>query len=388
MPKPSSRPGFERLPAALMLIARTAVLSFASAGLLAAAAVAAETSESSAASIVSDLGLRVAADPVRERAGWKPPRKILLSPLMHDDLPALQQVAPAVQFIEVSATTPASAIADADAAMGVCDEKTLRAAPQLQWIQLITAGVEQCVRQPYIRERQPLVTNLQRVAAAPMAEHVLAMMLFLSRHFDYFLAQQQRGHWSRSDRFPQPIDLKGKTLLVAGLGGIGTEVARRAYAFGMRITATRASAAAGPDFVSYVGSPEELLKLARDADFIVNCTPLTPQTSGMFNKQFFGVMKPSAYFFNVGRGGSVVTADLIDALRAGRIAGAGLDVIDPEPLPASSPLWHLRNVIITPHISAFTPVANDMRLAVLQENLRRYDAGEPMLSVVDIERGY
>ncbi|MFI4869800.1 MAG: D-2-hydroxyacid dehydrogenase [Steroidobacterales bacterium] len=326
---------------------------------------------------------------MRERMGWKPPRRILVSPAIHDDLPKLQQITPNVQFIEVSATTPASDIADADAAIGVCDEKTLRAAPHVQWLQLLTAGAERCVQQSFIRERQPLVTNMQRAAAATMAEHVLGMMLVLSRHFDYFLVQQQRAHWAKaSDHFPQPADLKGKTLLVAGLGGIGTEVAKRAYAFGMRVTATRASGSAGPDYVSYVGSPDELLKLAKDADFVVNCLPLTPQTTGVFNKEVFGVMKPSAYFINVGRGGSVVTADLTGALKAGRIAGAGLDVTDPEPLPASSPLWHLKNVMITPHISAFTPVANDMRLAILRENLRRYDAGEPMLSVVDIERGY
>ncbi len=386
MPRPASRAGFDRLASRLIRVSSAIALGwFTGATLLAATA---ETPAPSAASIVSDLGLRVAADPVRQRSGWKPPRKILVSPGIHDDLPGLRQVAPAVQFIEVSANTPASAIADADAAIGVCDDKTLRAAPQLQWIQLLSAGVEYCVQQALIRERQPLVTNMQRAAAAPMAEHVLGMMLVLSRHFDYFLVQQQRGHWSRSDHYPEPIDLKGKTLLVAGLGGIGTEVARRASAFGMRVTATRASGSAGPDYVSYVGSPDELLKLAKDADFIVNCTPLTPQTTGLFNKEFFGAMKPSAYFFNVGRGGSVVTADLIGALKQGRIAGAGLDVTDPEPLPSNSPLWHLKNVMITPHISGLTPVARDLRMAILQENLRRYEAGDPMLSVVDIERGY
>jgi len=137
-----------------------------------------------------------------------------------------------------------------------------------------------------------------------------------------------------------------------------------------------------------VGAPDELVKLAKDADFIVNCTPLTRETTGLFNKEVFAIMKPSAYFINVGRGGSVVTADLIQALKAGRIAGAGLDVTDPEPLPARSALWHLSNVVITPHVSAYSPMASDMGVAVLQENLRRYVAGEPMLSVVDIERGY
>ena len=179
-------------------------------------------------------------------------------------------------------------------------------------------------------------------------------------------------------------DLEGKTVLVVGLGGIGTEVAKRAHALGMRVIATRASGRTGPDYVSYVGLPDELLKLARDADFVVNCTPLTPQTTGIFNQAFFGTLKRSAYFLNVGRGKSVVTADLVAALGTGKIAGAGLDVVDPEPLPADNPLWRPPNVIITPHVSADTPASLAIYSLLLRENLRRYMAGEPMLSVVDM----
>jgi phosphoglycerate dehydrogenase-like enzyme len=201
------------------------------------------------------------------------------------------------------------------------------------------------------------------------------------------MRQQEQAVWARGA--PQEsTDLDGKTVLVVGLGGIGTEVARRAHALGMRVTATRASGHEGPDFVSYVGLPDELLKLTRDADYIVNCTPLTPETTGMFNREFFAAMKPSAYFLSVGRGRSTVTADLIAALREGRIAGAGLDVVDPEPLPADSPLWKLPNVIITPHVSANTEVSREQRDALLRENLRRFVAGDRMLAVVDIERGY
>ena len=117
-------------------------------------------------------------------------------------------------------------------------------------------------------------------------------------------------------------------------------------------------------------------------------TPLTPQTRGMFDARFFATAKPGAFFFNVGRGGSVVQQDLVAALESGRLAGAGLDVTDPEPLPADSPLWKMSNVIITPHVSAASDLGNAARLAVAAENLRRYVAGERMLSVVDLERGY
>jgi phosphoglycerate dehydrogenase-like enzyme len=354
--------------------------------LLAAAGVAggAET-VAPAASAADSLGLQPSAQPVRARAGWRPPRIILVDAELHAVLAQLQPSAPGVKFIEISAAT-AREVAAADATLGVCSATVLEKATRLVWIQWLAAGVEECTRQPLLHQRRPLLTNMQRVAAPSMAEHVLGMMLALSHRLDYFMRQQQQAHW---DEDPPPLaDLEGKTVLVVGLGGIGTEVARRAHALGMRVIATRASSRAGPDYVSYVGLPEELPKLTREADFVVNCTPLTPQTTGIFDRSFFATMKPGAYFLSVGRGRSTVTADLAAALSSGQIAGAALDVVDPEPLPAEHPLWHLPNLIITPHISGNTPVSDEQRLTLLRENLRRYVAGDPMLAVVDIERGY
>jgi len=341
----------------------------------------------SAADLIDKLGLHVAARLVRERAGWRPPRIVLINEEMLQLRPGLQQAAPGVKLVEVSAATPKE-IAAADAAIGVCSAEVLAQAKQLEWIQWPAAGVDRCVQQPLVHERHLLLTNLQRTMGPSMAEHVLGMMFALSRHFDYFLRQQQQAHWSSEATTPQLADLDGKTVLVVGLGGIGTEVARRTHAIGMRVIATRASGRTGPDFVSYVGLPDELPKLAKDADFIVNCAPLTAETTGIFNREFFAGLKTGAYFISVGRGRSTITADLIDALSSGRLAGAGLDVVDPEPLPADSPLWHAPNVIITPHVSADTAVSAGQRNLVLIENLRRYTAGEPMLSVVDIDRGY
>jgi phosphoglycerate dehydrogenase-like enzyme len=343
----------------------------------------------SAAQLIEKLGLHVAPQPVRERPGWRPPRIVLVNEQQHDLLPVLQQAAPRAKLIDISAATPRE-IAAADATIGVCSAEVLAQAKQLQWIQWPAAGVERCVQQPLMRERHLLLTNLQRTMGPSMAEHVLGMMLMLSRHLDYFLKEQQQAHWVKDDapQTPHLADLEGKTVLVVGLGGIGTEVARRTHAFGMRVIATRASGRSGPDYVSYVGLPDELLKLAKDADFVVNCAPLTPQTTGIFNREFFASLKPGAYFISVGRGRSTVTADLIAALNSGKLAGAGLDVVDPEPLPSDSALWRLPNLIITPHVSADTPLAEEQRTALLRENLRRYVAGEPMLSVVDVERGY
>ena len=336
---------------------------------------------------LAELGLQPAAHPVRERPGWRPPQVILVHHELQDLLPQLRQAAPAVRLVDISAAS-ARDIAAADAAFGICSAQVLKAAVKLQWIQWLAAGVERCVHEPLVQQRRPLITNLQRIAAPSMAEHVLALMFALSRQLPYFLREQQQAHWIKGDDAPFLVDLEGKTVLVVGLGGIGTEVARRAHALGMRVIATRASGRTGPDFVSYVGLPDELPKLAHTADFVVNCTPLTPETTGIFDKQFFATLKSSAYFINVGRGKSAVSADLIAALEAGTLAGAGLDVVDPEPLPSDSPLWRLPNVIITPHISANTVVTEAQRAVLLAENLRRYIAGEPMLAVVDIERGY
>jgi phosphoglycerate dehydrogenase-like enzyme len=383
-PSPARRVAHRRVLIAAATLGACAVLACAS-------VVSADepAAEANSFKLIEKLGLHVAPQPVRERPGWRAPRIVLVSEQLHDELPLLQQAAPHVKLIEVSAATPRE-IAAADATIGVCSAQVLAQAKQLQWIQWPAAGVERCVQQPLMRERHLLLTNLQRTMGPSMAEHVLGMMLMLSRHLDYFLKEQQQAHWGNDDtpQTPHLADLEGKTVLVVGLGGIGTEVARRAHAFGMRVIATRASGRTGPDYVSYVGLPDELLKLAKEADFVVNCAPLTPQTTGIFNREFFASLKPGAYFISVGRGRSTVTADLVAALNSGKLAGAGLDVFDPEPLPSDSPLWHVPNLIITPHVSADTPLAEEQRTAVLRENLRRYVAGEPMLSVVDVERGY
>ncbi len=155
----------------------------------------------------------------------------------------------------------------------------------------------------------------------------------------------------------------------------------------MRVVGTRRSSREGPEFVDYVGLSDELPDLAAEADFIVNALPLTDETTGLFNAEFFAGAKQGAFFINVGRGKTVVTADLVDALESGQLAGAGLDVTEPEPLPSRHPLWQMDNVIITPHVSARG--GNRIRHNMLAtENLRRFIAGEPLLNVVDAAAGY
>jgi phosphoglycerate dehydrogenase-like enzyme len=339
--------------------------------------------------LIERLGLRAADKPVSERPGWRKPKRIIVRGDA-EQVAALEAFAPGVELVAAPTLDEAVAAAPAaDGVIGFCDEALLAAGPGIRWLQLPYAGAERCVSIPAVAERDILVTNAQRVYGPEIAEHVLAMMLSLTRGLHRYAEAQARGSWERGLVPEEKLwELEGKTLFVAGLGGIGTEVARLGHAMGMRVTATRNSSRSGPDFVAYVGLADELGKLAAEADVVVNATPLTPSTRGLFDADFFAGMKDSAYFINVGRGASVVTDDLIAALTDGAIAGAGLDVTDPEPLPDGHPLWRAPNVIITPHISAGSDLRSARLWRVISENLRRYTAGEPMLSVVDVSRGY
>jgi phosphoglycerate dehydrogenase-like enzyme len=345
---------------------------------------------SSAAALIQRLGLEESATPVREQAGWRKPRKVLVWNVAPQAVPMLQAAAPGVELLLAKDAGEAVALAgQADAVLGFCSAEVLAAGPDIRWVQSFSAGVERCVTIPALRERGILLTNMQRVAGPVMAEHVLAMMLAYARGLHFYIPERMAARWTRE--LPAPgrmMTLEGKTVLVVGLGGIGVEVARRAHALGMRVVATRASGREGPAFVSYVGLSDELNKLAAEADFVVNTTPLTPATTRMFDAKFFAAVKPGAFFVNVGRGQSVVQDELIAALRSGRLGGAGLDVTDPEPLPAGSPLWQMQNVILTPHVSAQSDIDDSVRMTVAVENLRRYVAGEKMLSVVDVAKGY
>ena len=257
---------------------------------------------------------------------------------------------------------------------GICDAEIIKNGKQLRWLLSMSAGVERCVSNPEIVSRNLLVTNLRAVESATIAEHAVALALALARGLDRFVVDTKQGQWKRESGARMQT-LNGKTMLVVGLGGIGTEVANRAHALGMKVTATRNSGRTGPDYMTYVGLPSELLTLAKDADVIVNTAPLTTETAGLFNAKFFAVVKPTAYFINIARGGSVVTADLQKALEEGRLGGAGLDVVDPEPLPPNHPLWKAPNLIITPHVSSRSDLQGEARWILARENLKRYIAG-------------
>lgn len=343
--------------------------------------------------LIERFELREASTAVRDRAGWTPPRKIAVADVAIAD--ALRASVPGVEIVGVAGLRNFAGmeqvIADADVLVGLCTPALVARGRQLKWVQLLNAGADSCATIPAVAERDVLVTNLQRIQGPHMAEHAIALMLALARSLPVYAAEQHAGEFTRGFRelrAERPVEIEGKTLLVVGLGGIGTEVARRAHGLGMHVIATRNSRREGPDYVEYVGLADEYMELAKRADVVVNTTPLTPETRGMFDERFFAAIKEGAYFINIGRGESVVTSALTAALTSGRVGGAGLDVTDPEPLPAGHALWSMENVIITPHIATSSDFRGDRTVTLVVENVRRYARGDKLLSVVDLAQGY
>jgi len=372
------------------------LLSVLCCALLFSTLVSAAGPDAATAKLIQELDLKQSPQPIREAAYWQKPRRIVVvmearqRESRPDAVEWLEQVAGDAEIVVAPSRKEASNLLDgADVLLGYCTHETLNNGRQLRYILNYSAGVDRCMSSPLIRERDLLVTNMQRIYGPGIAEHTIGMMYMLTRKLHVFYDRQREQHWDRGAvARTQLWEVQGRTMLVVGLGGIGTQIARRANALGMRVIATRNSSRQGPDFVAYVGLSHELAELAGQADVVVNATPLTPATTGLFDRKIFAKMKPGAYFINVGRGKSVVTDDLIDALNTGHLGGAALDVQDPEPLPPGHPLWSASNIIITPHISAGSDAQMQRFWLVVRENLRRYTQGERMLNVVDTKRGY
>jgi phosphoglycerate dehydrogenase-like enzyme len=342
------------------------------------------------ARLIVELDLKESKTALRDRPDWTAPRKVLVMGADAGRLAWMQEAAPGVTLIGPADRAAAVREApDADAVIGECVAEVIEAGPRIRWVQRSTPAYMRCVAIPAVLERGIVLTNMQKVAGSVMAEHVLAFMFGLTRGFASYVPAQAKGEWA-DEAVPESRlwEVKGRTMLVVGLGGIGVETARRAHALGMTVIAIRNSGTQGPSYVAEVGLPDKLLPFAARADVIVNTLPLTTETKGLFDRKVFDAAKHGALFINVGRGGTVVTDDLIAALRDGRIGGAGLDVTDPEPLPPDHALWRAPNVLITPHVAAGLEGNDVPRWLLARENLRRYAEGGKLLSEVDVERGY
>jgi phosphoglycerate dehydrogenase-like enzyme/glyoxylase-like metal-dependent hydrolase (beta-lactamase superfamily II) len=347
-----------------------------------------------------DFGIYAGQSPTKKTAGWTKPRRILVpSGLMPARLRELKLIAPEVEFIPVRDEAEAvKSVADADAVLGFCNAELVKAGKKLRWIQVATAGVEKLL-EPTLAQSQIVLTNTQRIHGPNVADQAFALLLCLSRDLAKSLGVTQNGKslgqtaeamqkWESLRSEAKPQELHGKTMLVVGLGGIGQQIARRGHAFGMRVMAIDPQPMERPGFVFSIDPPAKLLERLPQADVVVLACPLTKETRGLMGTAQFEAMKPTAYFINVARGGLVQTPALVEALQAKRLAGAGLDVSDPEPLPGDNPLWKCSNVVISPHIGGKSPEALDRQWRLYRENVRRFVAGEPLLCVVDKQRGY
>jgi phosphoglycerate dehydrogenase-like enzyme len=269
----------------------------------------------------------------------------------------------------------------------------LEKATQLRWISFWSAGLDNKVS-PDMLKRGLMLTSSNGIHGPNIAEHVLMFMLMFVRQMPFHFRMQREGRWERKPWGQWSEgggELDGQTLGIVGLGRIGEALTQRARACGMRVIAVkrnpqaRYDAAVMPDALY---GPEELPRLLEESDHVCIAAPYTPDTHRLIDATMLARMRPSAYLYNIARGKIIDEAALIDALRNGRLAGAGLDVFETEPLPADSPLWTLENVLVTPHVSGITPHYFTRAADIFAQNLRRYLNAEPLLNLYNPQRGY
>jgi phosphoglycerate dehydrogenase-like enzyme len=327
---------------------------------------------------------------------------VVYPPVEPDRLKALQSAAPKAEFVNAASEAAAlSAMPGADAFVGKITAAMLARADRLTWVQSFTASLEHYMF-PALVAHPCTLTNLRGLFGDVIADQVLGYVLCFARNLHTYIRRQVEhryepigGESARVSNQTGPgtvnamdratIYLPEATMGIVGMGGIGCEIARRALAFGMTVKGVDRfpERVKPPEGVTTVEGVESLPPLLRWSDFAVIAAPHTPETAGWFNAQTLSHLRPSSYLINIGRGAIVVLDDLVAALRAGKLAGAALDVYQIEPLPPDHPLWDFPNVILTPHTAGYSPVIAGRHLAALVENVRRFTNGEPLLNVVD-----
>jgi phosphoglycerate dehydrogenase-like enzyme len=314
--------------------------------------------------------------------------KVLVPAMTPEQIAELTAVAPQAELIVCRDGHEAVARAPgAVAAYGFITRELLAAGKDLRWVQQGSAGVEHLVAIPELVEGDVVLTNMQRVLAPEIADQALAYLLSFTRGLVPFILGRSSEEWGSPGPAAVFDELDGKTLLVIALGGIGSQIARRARGFGMRVLATDPKVLEKPEFVEELHRPDAFARLLPRADVVASAVPLTSQTRKMIGAGEFAAMKRGVILINVSRGGVVDTDALVAALQSGQVAAAGLDVTDPEPLPKGHPLWR-QNVIITPHTAGQSPGGRQRSFVLFKENLRRFACGEMLLNVVDKRAGY
>ena len=286
----------------------------------------------------------------------------------------------------IVAETPeeaARAAPEADAAFGTIPPDLLRAAKRLRWLQAPQAAPPAGFYYPELVAHPAAVTNFREIYNDHIAAHIMAFVLAFARDLHRYLPLQRERRWQPAPLDTGVVHLPEATALIVGVGGIGAETARLAAAFGMRVLGVDARRAEPPPGVAELHPPEALDALLPRADFVILTVPHTPATEGFMHRARFARMKRGAFFINIGRGKTTRLDDLVAALRAGELAGAGLDVFEEEPLPAEHPLWTTPGVLITPHTAGFGPYLDERRFEIVLDNCRRFLADRPLRNLVD-----
>ncbi len=277
----------------------------------------------------------------------------------------------------------ASAIVTADAAFGTMPPELLAKAKNLRWLQAPQAAPPAGYYYPELVAHPLTVTNFREIFNDHIGAHILSFVLAFARGLHVFIPQQLRRVWAKPPEDQGVVALPGSTALIVGLGGIGAETARLLAAFGVQVLAVDVRRRDTPEYVAELHPADQLDALLPRADFVILTVPHTPATEGFFNAARFRLMKPTAFFINIGRGMTTKLDDLVASLNAGEIAGAALDVYEQEPLPVDHPLWGMPNVLLTPHMAGYGPHLNERRFQIIRDNCLAFANGQPLRNVVD-----
>jgi len=281
------------------------------------------------------------------------------------------------------------AIGHAEGAFGKIPPALLARADKLRWLQAPQAAPPAGFYYPELIEHPVVITNFREIYNDHIGAHVMAFVLAFARGLHLYLPQQLKREWRPAGRESgDVVHLPEATALIVGVGGIGSEVARLASAFGMKVIGVDERRVAPPAGISELHRAAVLDALLPRADFVILTVPHTPETEGFMNRARFQRMKKTAFFINIGRGMTTRLDDLVAALRAGEIAGAALDVFEQEPLPSDHPLWTMPGVLITPHTAGHGPYLDERRFEVLSDNCRRFVSGQELRNIVDKSRWF
>lgn len=306
---------------------------------------------------------------------------VLLPPGVQPHWPdAIKEAVPGVEVVVPSPGDEVASLRDARAAYGTLTPELLAEARALEWLQAPAAGPPAGYYFPELIEHPVVVTNMRGIYNDHLSAHILAFVLAFARGLHQFFPRQTIKEWN--PRAPL-VHLPASTALLIGTGGVGAETARLLSEFGVRVVGVDPRQESASPGVAELHHPDRLDELLPEADWVILTAPETPETQRMFSRRRLRLMKPSAYLINISRGALVVLDDLVEALEAGELAGAALDVFEVEPLPREHPLWSIPNVLITPHMGGEGPHLDERRTGVLLENCRRFADGRPLHNVVD-----